>query len=117
LELISVRIYTKCTKNELNCAYENDSFVEISHKKMFVFSVGVETWNDGAAFKAYLDFAEAIEEKRINRHQEIDVVGLLICLILYLEITLVHLNAVSVLDHLAVIANTKVNKHLNERVN
>lgn len=117
MELISVRIYTKCTKNELNCAYENDSFVEISHKKMFVFSVGVETWNDGAAFKAYLDFAEAIEEKRINRHKEIDVVGLLICLILYLEITLVHLNAVSVLDHLAVIANTKVNKHLNERVN
>jgi hypothetical protein len=113
LELIAVRIYTKSTKNKLNSPQENDRFIEISNEEMFVLCVGIKSWNNGAAFEAHLDFAEAIQEKRINRHKEVEVIGLLIGLVLYLEITFVYLNAISVLDHLATVADSEINENLN----
>lgn len=113
MELIAVRIYTKSTKNKLNNPQENDRFIEISNKEMFVFRVGIKPWNNGAAFEAYLDFTEAIKEKRINWHKEVEVIGLLIGLVLYLEITFVYLNAISVLDHLAAVADSEINENLN----
>ena len=113
MELIAVRIYTKSTKNKLNSPQENDRFIEISNEEMFVLRVGIKSWNNGAAFEAHLDFAEAIQEKRINRHKEVEVIGLLIGLVLYLEITFVYLNAISVLDHLATVADSEINENLN----
>ena len=83
---------------------------------MFVLSVCIESWNYGTTFKANLDFAETIEEKRIDRHEEIQFVGLVICLILYLEIAFVYLDSVWIINSLAIKTEASINENLDHRV-